>query len=213
MPADRSPSSRRPAHAALAAAAMLLLAVAEPGAAQVTDSARTGVRAPRAAAPDSIVFGVRRVSPRNAFLRSLAVPGWGQTSLDRGVAGGIFVMVEAMSAAFIIKSKRDLDRAKDARSDSVFVGWERDEEGNTVWIVDPVTGDSMPSLQFARNPLAQRIKARRQHLEDWIALLIFNHLFSGADAFVAAHLSDLPPRISVRRDERGAMRIGATVTW
>ena len=31
-----------------------------------------------------------------------------------------------------------------------------------------------------------------------MALLIFNHLFSGADAYVAAHLWDLPANVAVR---------------
>ena len=31
-----------------------------------------------------------------------------------------------------------------------------------------------------------------------MALLIFNHLFSGADAFVAAQLWDLPANVAIR---------------
>jgi hypothetical protein len=43
------------------------------------------------------------------------------------------------------------------------------------------------------------VKARKLQYEDWITLLIFNHLFSGADAFVAAQLWDLPQRVEFRR--------------
>ena len=42
-----------------------------------------------------------------------------------------------------------------------------------------------------------RIKARRTHYEDWIAAIIFNHLFSGADAYVAANLWDFRTNIGV----------------
>ena len=44
------------------------------------------------------------------------------------------------------------------------------------------------------------VDARRSHVEDWIAFLLANHLFAGADAYVAAHLWDLPSQISVERD-------------
>ena len=39
--------------------------------------------------------------------------------------------------------------------------------------------------------------ARQLHVEDWVAVILFNHLFSGADAFVAANLWDLPAEMAV----------------
>ena len=42
------------------------------------------------------------------------------------------------------------------------------------------------------------VHTRLSHLEDWIALLIANHLFAGADAFVSANLWDVPLRLGVR---------------
>jgi hypothetical protein len=58
--------------------------------------------------------------------------------------------------------------------------------------------------EFARNRYdAERVRARRTHFEDWIAFLIFNHLFSGADAFVSAQLWDLPTEIGVEPAGRG----------
>ena len=44
---------------------------------------------------------------------------------------------------------------------------------------------------------ADRIKARRTHYEDWIAAIVFNHLFAGADAYVAANLWDFRTNIGV----------------
>ena len=49
-----------------------------------------------------------------------------------------------------------------------------------------------------------RIKARRTHYEDWIAAIVFNHLFSGADAYVAANLWDFKANIGVVAAPRGA---------
>ena len=42
------------------------------------------------------------------------------------------------------------------------------------------------------------VHARALHVEDWVAVILFNHLFSGADAFVAANLWDLPQHLGVR---------------
>ncbi len=147
------------------------------------------------------------ISPRRAFLRSLLIPGWGQTSLGRGTAGGLFVLMEGVTAAMIVKSSDDLGRAKDARADSIFQGFQ----------VNATTGelellDGQPVPVYLRNPITDRISARRQHLEDWIALMAFNHLFAAAEAFVAAHLYDVPARISVRPSGKG-MTVAARIAW
>lgn len=135
------------------------------------------------------------ISPRSAFLRSLFVPGLGQAALDRGTAGGIFASLEALSILMAIKSKRDLGVARRLEADSVF--FEIENDGDTVFVPSPVAG---------------RVRARKQHFEDWIALLIFNHLFAAADAFVAAQLWDVPARVSVTRDG-DRTRLTATVRW
>jgi hypothetical protein len=40
-------------------------------------------------------------------------------------------------------------------------------------------------------------------VEDWVAVLFFNHLFSGADAYVAALLWDLPEKVSLVQTPMG----------
>lgn len=40
--------------------------------------------------------------------------------------------------------------------------------------------------------------ARRAERQDWIALLVFNHLFSGMEAYVSAHLIDFPRDLHLR---------------
>jgi hypothetical protein len=57
-----------------------------------------------------------------------------------------------------------------------------------------------------------RVRARKTHVEDWVALLVFNHLVAAADAFVAAHLWDLPTRVSIRATPAGA-RVFANIPW
>jgi hypothetical protein len=39
---------------------------------------------------------------------------------------------------------------------------------------------------------------KRQEEEDWLVLLVFNHLFAAAEAFVAAHLQDFPEELKIR---------------
>ena len=159
-----------------------------------TDSGRTAVVAARAAVGRDTVVGPP-ISPRSAFLRSLIVPGLGQAALDRGTAGGIFVSLEALSLLMTIKSKRDLRVARRLEADSVF--FDIEAGGDTIFVPSPVAG---------------RVRARKQHVEDWVALLIFNHLFAAADAFVAAQLWDVPARVSVTRDG-DQTRLTATVRW
>jgi len=159
------------------------------------DSARAAVAAAPAAVTARDTLGGPPISPRSAFLRSLIVPGLGQAALDRGTAGGIFVSLEALSLLMTIKSKRDLRVARRLEADSLFLGIDAD-------------GDTL----FAPSPVAGRVRARKQHVEDWVALLIFNHLFAAADAFVAAQLWDVPARVSVTR-AGDRTRLTATVRW
>ena len=39
---------------------------------------------------------------------------------------------------------------------------------------------------------------KRQEEEDWLVLLVFNHLFAAAEAFVSAHLQDFPEELEIR---------------
>ena len=174
--------------------------------AQVADSARVGVAAPPRT-PTRADSLRPPISPRRAFLSSLLVPGSGQAALDRGVSGTVFVTTEVVSLFMIGKSLDDLRRAK-AAPDSIIVGYEEDESGEV--IIDPETGEPIPILEPGN--LAARVSARRQHLEDWIALLIFNHFFAGADAYVAAHLWEVPARVSLDRGPRG-LGISVRVAW
>ena len=49
---------------------------------------------------------------------------------------------------------------------------------------------------------------KRQEVQDWLVLWIFNHLFSGMEAYVSAHLQDFPPDLKLQAMPNG---IGVTV--
>ena len=192
----------------LSCAALVCSAALRDASAQRSDSTRAGVAQPaRAASIDS----ARRpnVSPRRAFLMSLVAPGSMQLKFKRPKAAAIFFVAEAATVGMSVKSWSDLSKAKDARADTVGIPLV-DLDGNPV--IDPVTGQ--PQVQFVpKNPnLAGRIRARRAHLEDWIAAAVFNHLFAGADAYVAANLADFDANVQVSSGDR-RMRVMARLAW
>jgi hypothetical protein len=191
----------RSRHAALLGCLAVALgaSAAAPLGAQQQDSARAGISAVTTARDTLRVTERARppVSPRSAFLRSLLVPGWGQSALDRGTAGALFTIVEVGAVAMLVNSQRELNAARRVRGDSVFVGW---------------TTDDPPQPRYEPAFLSDRVRSRRQQVEDWAAIVIANHLLSGLDAFIAAHLWDLPTQVSVRPTERGAA-LAARVSW
>jgi hypothetical protein len=193
------------------ACALALAAAAQSIRAQQPDSARIGVSpqsdsarsvtAPsvaRSAADsisdrrDSVLLAGPPIRPKTALFRSLLVPGWGQASLNRGTAGATYFALEAGSIAMLIFAKHELAVAKRAARDSTFVS---------------------ESAPLGPPPeLAGRVRVRQLQVEDWAALIFFTHLFSAADAFVAAHLWDVRVQVSGGQEMRSA-GISATIPW
>jgi hypothetical protein len=159
------------------------------------------------AAPDTVP--IIRISPRRAFLTSLAAPSYMQFKFGRPKAAAIFLAVEAGGIGMAIKSKRDLNVAKAAKVDSIFTPV-LDSIGKPV--IDSVTGKPSHTSALRNKNIADRVSARRTHFEDWIAALVFNHLFAGADAFVAANLADFDTNVRVTSTDHG-LRILASVAW
>jgi hypothetical protein len=188
--------SRLPAARIAGLLACLLLAGTRDALAQRVDSTRVGARA---AVVDTATRLIPRtpLTPRRAFLYSLALPGYGQSILGRPTAGAIFVVAEAIGLVMLRESNAELRQARRLLSDSVTViGY----DGNNAAIT-------------ARSTYNQElVDLRRAHREDWVAALIANHFFAGADAYVAAHLWDLPAQVAVRQTERGTV-VAARLRW
>ena len=126
-------------------------------------------------------------TPGGAFLRAVLLPGWGHASIGSYRRGAFHFAAEATTGLLLARTLWRLDRAKDAQrleemrfaaalplglsQDSVAVLLDRDQ-----------TVDDAREL----------VDARRQQVEDWIALGAFLVFLSGADAFVSAHLRDFP---------------------
>ena len=123
----------------------------------------------------------------------------------------LFAVIEVGSIGMARKSAIDLQEAKTLRGDSVVATYKVDP-GTGLAQVDPKTGLPIPDTYIASRFTDDRVKARRTHYEDWIAAIIFNHLFSGADAYVAANLWDLPTEVSLRATPHGA-DLALSVPW
>jgi hypothetical protein len=186
--------------AALAAILVMVLAAAVPLHAQRADSARVGVRRTNGDTTAATRIPKPPLSPRKAFLYSLALPGYSQSVLGRPTAGALFVLTEAIALVMWRESAAELRQAERFRSDSVvIIGFESNGTA-----VTPITQVSSYNDRL--------IDVRKGHVEDWIAFLLANHLFAAADGYVAAHLWDLPTQISVESRPDGAV-LAAKVRW
>jgi hypothetical protein len=146
------------------------------------------------------------ITPRRALIYSLLVPGLGQSRLDRAATGAFFVAIEAGALAMVGKSAFDLAQAKAFRGDSLV---------STTFPVDTAGKPVTPTATGSRVPNTfsnTLVRARRLHLEDWLAVIAFNHLISGAEAFVSANLWDVPAEVSVHPGRRGTS-VALTVAW
>ena len=141
------------------------------------------------------------LSPRRAFLYSFLLPGYSQSILRRHRAGALFMLTEAISIVMIRESGADLREARRFSGDSIVLSYVDDNGA-------PLAAPQARAGRFG----ATEVRSREAHVEDWIALLIANHLFAGADAFVAANLWDVPAKLGLRVAP-GAATVSASVAW
>ena len=183
--------------------ALALVLVAPVLPAQQRDSARAGARA-AGAVVDTIKPAARPgrkaagppVSPGRAFFYSLLIPGLGQATLERPYSGATFFLIEGLSLALLHRSQDDLRIARAFQGDSVPLTYQTDPLTGVVSRTS--SGDPIVATWQATRYTSDLVRARALHVEDWVAILVFNHLFAGADAYVAAHLWDLPAHVTIR---------------
>lgn len=177
-----------------------LLAIVPPPAARgqgTRDSTVTAPLRPIGAAPSRLS---PPLSPRRAFLYSFVLPGLGQSQLDRGTSGALFASVEMAAFTMVRRSASDLREVRRYRADSLASDFV--VNGTTLTRTGTFEGRYGADLE----------RARRLHVEDWLAVIAFNHLFAGADAFVAAQLWDLPISLSAAPTPTGTLLM-ATLRW
>lgn len=138
------------------------------------------------------------LTPRRAFAYSVALPGFGQSRLDRGSSGALFASTELAAIVMLRRSMTDLREARRFRTDTL-------PENFTVGADGKVTGSGTVVGRYT----SDLVRTRRLHMEDWIAVIAFNHLFAGADAFVSAQLWDIPVQMSALPTNRGVVFVAS----
>jgi hypothetical protein len=194
-----TPSTRR---ASLIASLVVALGLPQLAWAQQRDTVPPARPVPTFVVPKQ--GGAPPLTPKRAFLYSLAVPGSAQSILDRPGAGALFVTVEAGSLVMIAKSLHDLNVARRLAADSIVIGFDTTGTGASGLPPRPIRQAS---------PLAVRVRPRRTFVEDWVTLLIVNHFIAGADAYVAANLWDVPTDITLSPASGGRMAVVARIKW
>jgi hypothetical protein len=175
-----------------------------------SDTTRARRRKGRRPLPPGRVVVKPPISPGRAALYSLLVPGLGQAKLDNPYTGAFFFTIEAISIAQVRQAIIDRNYNAHHTSDSVVSSYQTD--GVTGTPLSDSSGRPVPTgyvyNRYASSTTSDRLAARRLHVEDWVAALIFNHLISGADAFVSAELWDLPRHVTAFRTDDGRMGVG-----
>lgn len=86
-------------------------------------------------------------------------------------------------------------------------GWGQAQTGRPVtgalfatWegVTAMMTLKAQSETHYLRETGSGSLRAKRQEVQDWLVLWVFNHLFSGAEAFVSAHLQDFPKELKVQ---------------
>ena len=140
------------------------------------------------------------LTPKQAFMYSAVLPGFGQSRLDRGTSGALFASIELAAIVMMRRSQIDLREARRYRIDTL--------PDQYVVKSDSVVKNGV----FTNGITLDLVRTRRLHVEDWIAVVAFNHLFAGADAFVSAQLWDVPVELSAYPRESGAV-FAATIRF
>lgn len=182
---------------------------------QPADSVRVATPPPGAPAPSPVVSILARNQPsvrvdsrgqppltsRRAFVYSLVLPGLGQSRLDRGSSGTLFASVELGAIVMLQRTAADVREARRYLTDTL---------PDRFIVAEPGSGQAasvQPSGKIIGRYTSDLVRTRRLHAEDWIAVLAFNHLISGADAFVSAQLWDMPIALSATPSMQGTMLV------
>ena len=157
---------------------------------------------PEAAAPEV-------VTPRGAFIRSLAVPGWGHVASRSYARAGFYV--SALSGSLWMLQQTVVRRDEAAS----FAQVER-ELATSRLMAAGVEGPGELDTALENDDLVQArdalVEARDGQVEDWAALSIFLVLIGATDALVAAHLADFPEPLALRALPRGAGEVELRVS-
>ncbi|CAN5701535.1 hypothetical protein BH23GEM10_BH23GEM10_09220 [soil metagenome] len=155
--------------------------------------------------------------PAAAFVRALAIPGWGHAYIDEPGRGAVFFALQGTSWYMLLKT---MSRLGDARSvEDRLTGLGRDSLDAAIAadtaiarrLSDPAAYetalDSYHGLQRARG----LVGAREQQQQDWIVYTLVFTMAAAVDAYVTAHLKDFPAEFSAAPTRNGGAVLGMRV--
>ncbi len=137
---------------------------------------------------------VPQVTPGGAFVRSMALPGWGHAATGAHFRGAFYVSAQSGAVWMLSKSLAAHREARRFRSQELRAVRESLQASG---ISDP---DSLRVLANG-DPRVEEwdelIESRSNQVEDWVAASLFILLLQATDAFVAAHLMDHPEPLTM----------------
>jgi hypothetical protein len=121
---------------------------------------------------------------------------------------------QARDSARTTKASPKRTKPVDALFQSLFIpGWGQASTGRytagamfAVWegVTIMMTARAVQEKHYMEETGSDNVASKGQQVQDWVVLLVFNHLFSAAEAYVAAHLQDFPGELKVRAGPGGA---------
>ena len=73
--------------------------------------------------------------------------------------------------------------------------------------------DYFERINDGSDEMAEKIEGKKQEIEDWVFLLVFNHLISAAEAFVSGLLWDFPADLNVEAPPSGGVQAGLSIEF
>ncbi len=145
------------------------------------------------------------ITPRGAFLRGIAFPGWGHAEVGALSRGGFYFAVQSATGLMLFKTHSRLSRVRDRLQLVESVETARLEAQG---ITDPGSVEAA----LAENPTVAELRTleetRGEQREDWIALGLFMVLLSGVDSYVSAHLANFPAPVEIGPSDTGGIEVG-----
>lgn len=150
------------------------------------------------------------ISPRGAFLRALAVPGWGHAAIGSYTRGGFYVGAQALTAYTFLRAR---SRLSEARERSVFRETLLRARLASEGVTDPAAVDEALDADGELSNVRRLVEAREEQQTDLVALGLFLLLMSGADAYVSAHLARFPDplELEARPSDTGTLDLGVRI--
>jgi hypothetical protein len=151
------------------------------------------------------------ISPRGAFLRALAVPGWGHAAIGSYTRGGFYFGAQTATVYTLLRTRMRVGEAQDRvrLRESIVRG-----QAEAAGVTDPFEIQA----RFEEDPVLQELngllESRKDQQEDLVALGIFLLFLSGADAYVSAHLARFPEPLELqgRPTPDGGVEVGVRLS-